>query len=274
MQCYIDGQWQRGQSARIPADDTGFQLGLGIFTTAAITSRVPLFMSAHLQRLSGDARALGFRAPTAKDIRSVVCDGIDRNRLANGVVKIIVTAGRVNRNRSRSALYVFLEPPRPSPGIVRLLLLETTPTRWSAHKTLARAELVMLRHRATRARCFDALMLDQNDVLETTIANLFLLRRGTVITPRADGRILPGIARQRLVADRDLCIREQRVRIKDIENCEGMFVTNCVRGIMPVSTVKGPDGTILWRSGESQTWIETIRQAWMRIIAAEIPPRS
>lgn len=266
MLCYIDGRWYSdpNSGSRKPGivsdNPTTCQAN---FTTASICEGAWLFEHEHLKRLSHDARALGFRAPSANRIRSVVNEGIKRNRLNAAVVKIIVTA-------ARNGLRVFFAPPRPTPRNVSLVLLESAPTKCSAHKVLVRTQLDFLHRAAARVGCFDALLTDGKHVLETTIANLFVLRRGAVFTPIADGRILAGIARQTLLAERDLNIQERSLRPADIISCDGFFIANSVRGPMPVRSIERQDGALVWKSQPPWTWLPPFRKAWKRIIAAQI----
>jgi branched-subunit amino acid aminotransferase/4-amino-4-deoxychorismate lyase len=266
MLCYIDGRWRPDHVRRIGEYSVigNFRVNYQAnFTTALIHEGAWVFEREHLARLSRDARALGFRAPSAKRIRSTVHEGIKRNRLIAGVVRIIVTA-------EHGGLSVFFEPLRATPRNVSLVLLESGPTKWSAHKVLGRPQLNELHDAAVQAGYFDALLLDGIDVLEATIANIFVLRRGTVYTPAADGRILPGVARKKLLAERGLNIQEHNLWTADISSCEGIFITNSLRGPVPVSRIESQDGSLAWHSQAPWTWLRPFRKSWRGIIAAEL----
>ena len=87
-------------------------------------------------------------------------------------------------------------------------------------------------------------------VLEASRANLFAVRAGTLFTPPADGRILPGITRARVIeiaAEADLEVGEASLRREDLLAAEEVFLTGSVRGIERVYSL---DGTALVPRGD------------------------
>ena len=83
--------------------------------------------------------------------------------------------------------------------------------KWSDRRLLERAE----------ANCAPALPLivDSDEaVLEVSRGNVFLVRDGALITPPADGRMLPGVARQRIfdvATSAGIELREEPVSLED-----------------------------------------------------------
>jgi para-aminobenzoate synthetase/4-amino-4-deoxychorismate lyase len=87
------------------------------------------------------------------------------------------------------------------------------------------------------------LLLDADGaVLEVTRGNVFLVREGSLATPAADGRLLPGIARARIAdvaAAAGIGLREQPVSGDDLARAEEVFVSGSVRGVEPVRASEG-----------------------------------
>ena len=82
----------------------------------------------------------------------------------------------------------------------------------------------------------DALMLNTaGHVASTTIGNLFLLRSGKQITPRADQGILCGITRAKLLAQAE----EAVVTVADLFAADAVFRTNSLRLVTQVSMLDG-----------------------------------
>ncbi|MFO0956666.1 MAG: aminotransferase class IV [Isosphaeraceae bacterium] len=81
-------------------------------------------------------------------------------------------------------------------------------------------------------------------VWESTRANLFLIVGRELITPGLEGPILPGIQRAlviELAEMEGLIIRERNVYPADVDRADEVFLTNSVRGIVPVGhTAGGP----------------------------------
>ncbi len=112
-----------------------------------------------------------------------------------------------------------------------------------AHKTTARAEHEAAAAHACLRECQEALWVDPTGRLtEGTITNLFIYRRGRVLTPAATCGLLPGIARGRLLAAGRLAgqpVEEAEVYPADLAAADEAFVTNAVRGAIPILAWEG-----------------------------------
>ena len=100
------------------------------------------------------------------------------------------------------------------------------------------------------SRSCDPLLVDADGtVLETGRANLFAVLDGTVVTPPADGRILPGVVRARALEALRRSGRpvdERALRLEELAAATEVFVTNSVAGVHPVGSV---DGVARWSPG-------------------------
>jgi len=102
----------------------------------------------------------------------------------------------------------------------------------------------------------DALVVDvDGSVLETGRGSLFIVDDHGVHTPEADGRILPGTSRRRvldLLADAGIPAYERRIELDEIADAQEVFVTNAVRGAVRVEDCAGV-GT--WPLGPTTAWL-------------------
>jgi para-aminobenzoate synthetase/4-amino-4-deoxychorismate lyase len=102
----------------------------------------------------------------------------------------------------------------------------------------------------------DLLLLDDDgSLLETARANIFVVHDDAVLTPPTDGRILPGTARARVVEilrDAALPVFQRRLTLDDLATATEVFVTNALRGVVPVV---GCDGVGTWPVGRTTTWL-------------------
>jgi para-aminobenzoate synthetase/4-amino-4-deoxychorismate lyase len=80
----------------------------------------------------------------------------------------------------------------------------------------------------------DGIVLGEGgEVLETATANLWLLLDGVWVTPPLDGRLLPGIARGRLLevaARSGVPVAERVCRLDDLHRANALAVSNAVHG--------------------------------------------
>ncbi|MDN5852230.1 MAG: aminodeoxychorismate synthase component I, partial [Actinomycetia bacterium] len=102
----------------------------------------------------------------------------------------------------------------------------------------------------------DALLVDvDGSVLETARGSLFIVDDHAVHTPEADGRILPGTARRRVLDQLGAAgvpAYERRIGLEELAAAHEVFVTNAVRGAVPVAECAGV-GT--WPPGPTTAWV-------------------
>jgi para-aminobenzoate synthetase/4-amino-4-deoxychorismate lyase len=108
------------------------------------------------------------------------------------------------------------------------------------------------------------LIVDENETaLEASRANVFVVRDGMLLTPPADGRILPGITRMQvldLATERAIEAHESTLSRDDLLTAEEVFLTGSVRGIEPASSL---DGAPLPGNGAIAERLSTeLRRAW------------
>ena len=89
----------------------------------------------------------------------------------------------------------------------------------------------------------DVLVLDDDgSVLETGRASVFLVHDDGVHTPPLDGRILPGTARARVIdqlLEAGIPVIQRRLTTDDVARATEVFVTNALRGVVPVTSIEG-----------------------------------
>ena len=94
-----------------------------------------------------------------------------------------------------------------------------------AHKWRDRGLLEAL---AARVPGAVPLLIDTDGfVLEAAYANVWIAEHEQLITPRADGRILPGVTRSVLLAT-DPAAREQPIEFARLETASTIFLTSSV----------------------------------------------
>lgn len=69
-------------------------------------------------------------------------------------------------------------------------------------------------------------------VLEAAWASVWLEEDGRLVTPVADGRLLPGVTRATLLAEDPRCVAEP-VDLARLRAAEGLWVSSALRGLVP-----------------------------------------
>ncbi|MET0026214.1 MAG: aminodeoxychorismate lyase [Candidatus Thiodiazotropha sp.] len=241
-------------SEQIPVSDRGLQYGDGLFETIAVLKgRMPLW-SRHMARLQRGEEKLGFPL-TDKHLleqeAGLLCEGVGQ-----GIVKIILTRGSGGRGyrppsdpRPRRIITRHPWPDYPEAWYrdgVRIRLCETRfsrQPRLAGIKHLNRLEQVLARREWDDPGLAEGLMCDDlGNLISGTQSNLFLLKGRTLVTPELNDCGVAGVMRELVMASADglgLELRVGRIRPEDLERADGMFLTNAIWGVCPVSEASG-----------------------------------
>jgi para-aminobenzoate synthetase/4-amino-4-deoxychorismate lyase len=212
---------------------------IGVFETLLVLGGEPVELDAHLERLQASVREL-FAVALPAHARALVLEHaaalpVGRLRLTaapspGGVPAIDVVTAAVGPEN------VF--PAWERASALRPFIVEGG---LGAHKWADRDGLAWTE--ATEPDGALPLVLDiGEEVLEASRANVFAVEGDRLVTPPADGRILPGVARARAIeCARTLGIevREEPLSADRLLGCGEAFLTGSVRGIEPVSSVSG-----------------------------------
>ena len=107
-------------------------------------------------------------------------------------------------------------------------------------KHLNRLEQVHARAEWTDSRIHDGLMCSgEGEVISATAANVFIVSGGRLRTPRLDRCGVAGVARGWIIARarRSMPVDECDITIADVDAADEVFLSNAVRGIVPVRAI-------------------------------------
>jgi para-aminobenzoate synthetase/4-amino-4-deoxychorismate lyase len=222
----------------------------GVFETFLVRDGRPVELPAHLARLEASLRTLfgaGIPDGTEDAVRDAARD-VDLGRLRvtvapNGSGKL--SAGVRVAPVDESVVF-------PAAGVRVAPLL--VPGGWGAHKWADRGPLA-----AAETDAAVPLVVDhEGTVLEASRANVFVVAGGSIVTPPADGRILPGVTRARLLELLDA--REQVVRFERLAEADEVFLSGSVRGVEPVAVCRGAR---VWEPGPvTRSAAAALQQHW------------
>ena len=246
--CLVDGV----PSVAIPADDRGLAYGDGLFETMrAIDGHIALW-DFHMARLRRGGERLGIAAPDGATL-AAECAGLLCGH-ADAVLKLVLTRGSGGRGyapphdpRPRRVLMRLPAPPPPRPEGLRL---HTCATRLPLDPALAglkhlnRLHQVLARAEAEAAGADEGLCLDAaGRVACATSANVFAVVDCELRTPPVDEAGVAGTCRAALLADPAFgpTVQVGALSPQDLARASEVFLTNAVRGVMPVASIDGRD---------------------------------
>ncbi|HXI47036.1 MAG TPA: aminodeoxychorismate lyase [Steroidobacteraceae bacterium] len=249
MSVWINGR----RCSTLSYRDRGLQYGDGVFETMRVRRRGIRLLDLHLDRLYRSCRRLKIQVPKALLVRREL-ERIAAGR-EQGILKLMVTRGRGARGyrpsgRERATRIVTLEalPRAISAEAAKAVRLRVCATRMSTTaslaglKTLNRLDSVLARSEWTDARIWEGLMRDvDGNWVCGTMSNLFLRRGAVLMTPLLDRCGVAGIMRRWILqcaASLGLRAVERRIRWKDLQSAEEVFMSNAVVGIRSVRTIE------------------------------------
>jgi para-aminobenzoate synthetase / 4-amino-4-deoxychorismate lyase len=188
---------------------------LGVFETVLVIDGEP-------QRLRDHLRRLGVDAPSLPQF-----DGTSRLRLM------------LSPDGSLTWDTAALPPDPPDTGF--LLSPWLLPGGLGDRKWLDRRLVDSL---AARAAGVPLLVDGDGSVLEAAWGNVWAIEGDRLLTPPADGRLLPGVTRARLLriaGSVGLTPAEEEITLGRLRNADGAFLTSALRGAVPAHVAGGAE---------------------------------
>jgi para-aminobenzoate synthetase / 4-amino-4-deoxychorismate lyase len=214
----------------------------GLFTSLLVSSGSTHGLAEHLARLDASARAVFGKGlpPALHDDLAACLAGRPSGRLR-------ITVRPAGGPLQARAKVLPLDQPmafvRLRPAVIAGGL--------GGHKWLDRRMLTDLADSMALSPDEQLLIEDADgEVLETDRANIFAVIDGVLHTPRADGRLLPGVTRDavlRAARVEGLAVSVTRLTVSRLQSASEVFVANSVSGVLPVRSVAGDQAT--WPPG-------------------------
>jgi branched-chain amino acid aminotransferase len=248
----LNGELIAPEKATLPVTDRALTHGLGLYETLKLVDGVPVFFEEHVARLDLGLEELGLERPcSSAEMGAQICRLSAASDVPDGACRVLVTAG----------------PPQGKPGLLIQTDRRTFPARplrvisylgvrvRAQLKAMTVMQSYLAQRAATAAGADDAILVDdEGHMFEGATSNMFLVRGGGLVTPPAEGAILPGVLRakvEELASAHGIPVVEAVARVADLRVDDGMLLTSSVRGIVPVGSVDGRelrvDETLLGR---------------------------
>ncbi len=236
MKVWLNGRILQEARAVIAATDPGVLYGWGVFEVVRTYGGKPFRLADHLERVRGSAKSFGVPIPRA-DYDAAIRALCRANRLPEAYVRLTFTRGGAALIQAKPL------PPAPKSGRVRIAPWVHDPEApLHGHKTLNYLENYLVRNATRQAGDAETLFVDpEGYVLEGTVTNVLLVKRGSLVTPGLEG-ILPGVTRKvvfELAKQLGIPVRPKRVKLMELARADEAFLTNALIEVVPVTAVGG-----------------------------------
>lgn len=250
---WLDGKIVDESDAKISVFDHGLLYGDGIFEGIRFYNGRVFRLTEHIERLYLSAKALLLKMPwTLEEVCEATLQTIRANNLNDGYVRLVVTRGIgdlglnpylcPNPSMFIIASGITLYPAELYENGLEVVTCSTrrpTPASLSPQvKSLNYLNNVMAKVEALKAGAKEGLMLnEQGYVAECTGDNVFVVKKGEVITPPVSDGSLDGITRQvifELCSELGISIRERSMARYDIYTADESFLTGTAAETIPM----------------------------------------
>lgn len=246
--------WVNGVPAdAVPVTDRGLQYGDGVFTTIAVRDGTPLLWRRHLARLQDDTARLGITCPTPEILAreaSALCATAVRATLKIMLTRVATTRGYAYASGTcRRILTLWQRTVDPSAAQAGVT------ARWCQHRLSRNAALAGIKHlnrleqilaRAEWGQEYaEGLMQDtEGYVVEGTMSNLFMVKRGALLTPAITACGVAGVMRA-VVCERaaalNIPVHIGGFTAAHVHDADELFLTNSVIGIWPIRRLEAKE---------------------------------
>ena len=254
---HVGGELLPREDAKISVFDSLVQGGDGVWEGLRIYKGKIFALDPHLDRLIDSAHAMAFEGiPSRDEIKKAIFETLEANGMRDEVhIRLTLSRGKKvtssmnpQVNQYGTCLIVLAEWKPPIYASTGVRLITSAIRRNTAqcidskihHNNLINNILAKIE--ANVAGVDDAVMLDIfGFVSETNATNIFIIKRGEVITPHADS-CLPGITRGnviKLAKDAQIPMIERNVSLTEVYTADEMFTTGTVGELSPVLEVDG-----------------------------------
>ncbi|MFZ5815450.1 MAG: branched-chain-amino-acid transaminase [Bacillota bacterium] len=272
IQVYIDGKWYPKEEAKISVFDHGFLYGDGVFEGIRAYNGRVWKLTEHLDRLYDSAKAIWMEIPIPwKEMEYVVLETLRRNNFRDAYIRLVVSRGHGD---------LGLDPRKcPKPSVICIcdsitlfpaevyqvgMKVVSVATRRNPADTLSPQVKslnylngIMAKISAVTLGYPEVVMLNKEGyVCEGTGDNIFIIKKGKIITPAVHLGILPGITRNAVMEmARELGyeVEEGTFTLFDLYTADECFLTGTAAEVVPVIEVDkrqigdGKPGEITWR---------------------------
>jgi branched-chain amino acid aminotransferase len=249
----FNGKFILSETPCLNVYDRGFTLGHGLFETIMVNNGSLPLLSYHWDRLMTSSCTLGIKLPfTYSDLQDMTGDIISKNQLLNckGSLRLTVTDGVSERgilatgNPTPSFTLTSATLPANKHHSMSATVVDTRRNELSMTsriKSISYLDNILARKEAVLKGADEAFLLNSKGLLaEGSVSNVFIVKNGTLSTPRIEDGALPGVIRHIILNKlplNEIITKEEGISLEMLLNAEDIFITNALFGVMPINQI-------------------------------------
>jgi len=245
----INGKIANADTPALAADNSSYRYGDGLFETAKVSQGDLMLASLHFERLFSGLGLLKYELPaffSAEKLQEEVlqlCKKNNCSKLARVRLSVYRGHGGLYVGDTKTGYIIGCWP--LDENINQLnengLVVDVYPDArkscdaFASLKSASHLPYVMAALYAKENKLNDCLVLNEyGRIADSTIANVFIVKDGVIITPALSEGCIAGVMRKYLLEQLGKAgykIKETQLTIQDIKEADEFFLTNAIRGI-------------------------------------------
>lgn len=245
---YVNGEFVARDAARISVFDRGFVFGDGVYEVIPAYGGRLFRLPHHLQRLQRSLDGVRIANPhTAPEWQAIFERLMQAHGRIDQYIYMQVTRGIAPRDHAfpkgvAPTVFAFAQPiAYPDAALLAsgVRAITAKDVRWQHCdiKAIALLPNVLMRQNAIEHGAVEAILLRDEQVTEGAASNIFIVERGTVVTPAKGPYILPGVTRDlvlELAAQHGVPYREAMISRAQLFAADEIWLTSSTKEILPI----------------------------------------
>lgn len=279
---YLNGKFVVPEDAKVSALDRGCLFGDGVYEVVPVYSRHPFRLAEHLGRFACSLSSVGIENPYTQDEwASLVERTIALQPFEDQSVYMHVTRGNAGfrdfpfPEQVAPTTLIYASPLVPTSDEIKAKgvgAISHEDFRWLRCdiKSLNLLPAVLMREKARRAGCAEAVLFRDGWLTEGAASNIFIVQNGVILAPPKSHLILPGITYDlvlELAAAHELALQVKPISEAEVRAADEIWMTSSTKEILAIVELDGVvvgEGTVGPLAGKLDGLYQHFKQTVMR----------
>jgi D-alanine transaminase len=250
---FLNGKFLPIEQAMVPVLDRGFIFGDGVYELIPVYSRAPFRMEDHLARLERSLAAVRIKNPyTREKWREIILQLVAQQPSKDQAVYFQVTRGVAKRDHAFPAgveptVFVMASPlVNPPRELVEKggSAVTAVDNRWLRCdiKSISLIGNCLLRQVSADAGAQETILFRDGKLTEASASNVFVVKRGVLLSPPKSNLILPGITYDvvtEIAQAGKIPLEFRDIAESEVRSADEVWVTSSSKEILAIVTLDG-----------------------------------
>jgi len=250
---FLNGKFLPIEQAMVPVLDRGFIFGDGVYELIPVYSRAPFRMEDHLARLERSLAAVRIKNPYAREKwREIILQLVAQQPWEDQAVYFQVTRGVAKRDHAFPAgveptVFVMANPlVNPPRELVEKggSAVTAVDNRWLRCdiKSISLIGNCLLRQVSADAGAQETILFRDGKLTEASASNVFIVKRGVLLSPPKSNLILPGITYDvvtEIAQAGKIALEFRDISEAEVRGADEVWVTSSSKEILAIVALDG-----------------------------------